>query len=653
MPEPSNLSRSLRAALALCLAAVLGSLPGVPAHAAQYHRATQTHAAAVQADLLHAAELEAFIDAFMAEHLAAHDIPGAVLAVVQDGELALARGYGLADLETATPADPHRSLFRAGSVGKLVTWTAVMQQVEQGRLDLHADVNDYLDFSIPDTFPEPITLAHLMAHAGGFEDVFEGLFVFSAEEVLPLRDYLVQLMPARVYAPGRVSAYSNYGTALAGYIVERVSGTPYDAYVEAHILGPLDMVRSTVRQPVPQPLAADLAAGYGHHDGQQLRSAFIFTGNTPAGSLSATAADMARFMVAHLNDGRHGDAQILQPATAQQMHTRHFTADPRLHGMAHGFFEAEINGRRTLSHAGSLFVFNAGLFLLPEADLGLYVAFNGRNAAVSADDLWRAFMDRFYPAPVVALPQPAGDGWARTYAGEYHQARAEYSSTSRLIQLVTPARVSAGAEGELRLSINGRAEAFVEVDHGAFRHRERGDWLVFSTDAHGTTWMVPDGAAPFTFYRAPWYATRTVAVLLLAGAALFLMLSSLAWFIAALLRRPGGGPPLLAPLARWAAAAFGVVLVVFMGGLVAVLGDIHPIYGVPRAFFGTPPLLSVVLVLPWLLAGLAAALAVLTVQAWRHGGAGLGSRIHLSALAVVAAAVLWWLWYWNLWALPV
>jgi CubicO group peptidase (beta-lactamase class C family) len=207
--------------------------------------------------------LEQSLDEVISSQLESLQVPGATVAVVQDGELLLAKGYGYAELERNARVDGERTLFRTGSAGKLFTWTAVMQLVEQGRLDPHVDVNQYLDFTIPATFPEPVTLAHLMTHTTGFEDVPEPLFLLREEQLMPLDQYVKQHQPARVFPPGQARAYSNYGTALAGYIVERVSGEPFYAYVENHIFAPLGMERSTLRQPVPAELADDLAAGYG------------------------------------------------------------------------------------------------------------------------------------------------------------------------------------------------------------------------------------------------------------------------------------------------------------------------------------------------------------------------------------------------------
>jgi CubicO group peptidase (beta-lactamase class C family) len=203
---------------------------------------------------------ESFIDGVMAAQRQARHFAGAVVVVVSDGRIAFEKGYGYADFAERTPVDPARTLFRVASNSKMFVWTAVMQLVEQGRLDLHTDVNRYLKgVQVPATFPEPITLEHLMTHTAGFEDRVIGLFSRSADGVRPLADAVKADMPRRVFAPGTVPAYSNYGTALASLIVEQVSGVPYEQYVEDRILAPLGMQHATVRQPVPGDLAMDLS----------------------------------------------------------------------------------------------------------------------------------------------------------------------------------------------------------------------------------------------------------------------------------------------------------------------------------------------------------------------------------------------------------
>ncbi|MBL8055218.1 MAG: serine hydrolase, partial [Anaerolineales bacterium] len=280
--------------------------------------ARPAHAQAPAAGPSDPAEVEAFLDGLLRAEMDEHHVPGAVVVVVRAGAVLSAKGYGYADVEARTPVDPARTLFRPGSVSKLFTWTAVMQLVEQGRLDLDADVNAYLDFAIPATYAEPITLKHLLTHTAGFEDKGDGLFKLKPDEIPTLDAYLKANLPARVFPPGQIGAYSNYGTALAGYIVERVSGQPFAEYVEQHIFAPLGMAQATFRQPLPATLAPDMAGGYNYVDGGYVRGGFEYVTGYPAGALSAAGLDLAKFMIAHLQDGQLGEARLLEAETARQ-----------------------------------------------------------------------------------------------------------------------------------------------------------------------------------------------------------------------------------------------------------------------------------------------------------------------------------------------
>src|ERR1700722_19692471 len=186
-----------------------------------------------------------FFDGFMPLQIGQANIAGAVIAVVKDGAVVFAKGYGYADTANKTQISPEMTLFRPGSISKLFTWTAVMQQVEQGKLDLDRDVNDYLDFRIPPAFDKPITLRDIMTHRTGFEETVKDLIVNSPEDLNPLSQYLQSHMPSRIFPPGVTPAYSNYATTMAAYIVERVSGESFDDYIEHHILNPLVMQHST------------------------------------------------------------------------------------------------------------------------------------------------------------------------------------------------------------------------------------------------------------------------------------------------------------------------------------------------------------------------------------------------------------------------
>src|SRR5215469_14515153 len=272
------------------------------------------------------ADFETFLDALIPSQLRNRNIAGAVISVVKDGQVLFQKGYGFADVENRKPVLPDQTLFRPGSISKLFTATAVMQLVEQGKLDLDSDVNDYLDFAIPKTYQDPVTLRQLLTHTGGFEETLKNLFVAHESEIKPLRTYLVNEMPARIFPQGKIPAYSNYGFTLAGYIVERVSGEKFERYIENQILKPLRMNNSTFDQPLPAQLAPQMSKGY--LGASKKPRDFEFVQAAPAGALSTTAADMTRFMLAFLQDGAVNGVSILKPETVRQMETRQFEFHP-------------------------------------------------------------------------------------------------------------------------------------------------------------------------------------------------------------------------------------------------------------------------------------------------------------------------------------
>ncbi|HWK52671.1 MAG TPA: serine hydrolase domain-containing protein, partial [Steroidobacter sp.] len=279
-------------------------------------------------------DIDAWLDGFMPYALRQGDIAGAVVVVVKDGSILTQRGFGYADLEAREPMDPERTLMRVGSISKLFTWTALMQLVERGQVALDADVNTYLDFQIPDLDGRPITVRNLMTHTPGFEEQMKHALTYDPATAPRFDALLKQWIPKRIFAPGTTPAYSNYATALAGYIIQRVSGVPFEDYLDTHVLGPLGMTSSTFRQPLPSELQPRMAKGYAAASGPA--RPFEIVGLAPAGALSASATDIAKFMLAHLNQGRLGEGEILRSETAQLMHGTPLTILPRVDRMLLG-----------------------------------------------------------------------------------------------------------------------------------------------------------------------------------------------------------------------------------------------------------------------------------------------------------------------------
>jgi CubicO group peptidase (beta-lactamase class C family) len=646
--KPMNFFHALtrRIALAICLLAVC--LMATTAVAAAPIQQATPHAPS--AGIADAKELEAFLDELLTRQLTENHIPGASVAVVKDGRLIFTKGYGYANLEQRIPVVATETLFRVGSVAKLFTWTAVLQLVEQGKLDLHADVNTYLaGFSIPATYPAPITLAHLLTHTAGFEDRQRGITVSSADSLLPLERYLADAMPARIFPPGTVTAYSNYGATLAGYIVERVSGEPFAQYMQQHIFAPLDMRHSTFAQQLPTDIAAKVAVSYDEYDGGYHPMPFEYFQSAPAGGLSATATDIAQFMIAQLQDGRLGDARILQAATAQDMHRQHFTNDPHVNGMAYGFVEMTLNGQRLLMHSGTTNdeLFRSLLVLLPAQHTGLFVSYSGAGGGGAKWALLQAFLDHYAPAgrPTAITPPADFAQRAGQFAGSYQSTRATATTIEKiggLFGMVATAQVSANDEGYLTIAgLSKEPTQWVEVAPLVFHQVGGQETAVFRADEHGQITYLFQGNLPIEGYRKlAWYENPRLHYGLLAGCVTLFLSALLIWPIAWLVTRRKGAPrPRGAGLARWLAWSISALNVLFLILLVVSLQDL--------ALFPTA-LTKVALGLALLAAALSVAAVAGTALAWRRRYWGVVGRAHYTLVTLGALAFIWFLNYWNL-----
>ena len=402
-------------------------------------------------------DVEAFSDGLVPNSLALGDMAGAVVVVVKDGKVLFQKGYGVADVATQAPVDPERTLFRPGSVSKLFTWTAVMQLVGQGKLDLDHDINDYLDFKIPPAFGKPITLRNLMTHTAGFEETFRPLLLGNPNTIEPFGDVLKESVPARLFPPGEVQGYSNYGATLAGYIVQRVSGEPFNDYVQRHIFSPLGMTHATFVQPLPAALRADMSKGYPVASGPE--RPFEMISMTPAGGLSASGADLGRFMIAHLNSGAFGAERILSPEMAVRMHGTAYRRFSALLPMSYGFFRDDLNGHLIIAHGGDTGVFHSLMELILDANTGIFISVNSSGTDNAAGHLRRAFlkgfMNRYFPAPPAAvlptLKTALADG--QKIAGDYVTSRRADSNFTRFVFLLQPQEITVNSDATISVSL--------------------------------------------------------------------------------------------------------------------------------------------------------------------------------------------------------
>jgi CubicO group peptidase (beta-lactamase class C family) len=490
------------------------------------------------------ADLEAFLDGLVPHQLDREDIAGAVITIVKDSEVLVAKGYGYADVAKKAPVTMD-TLFRPGSISKLFTWTAVMQLVEQGKLDLDRDVNEYIDFPIPATFGKPITLRHLMTYTPGFEEAVKDLFVPDAGGLQPLKDYLVTHLPTQIFPPGTTPAYSNYGTALAGYIVERASGQPFEDYIEARILTPLGMTHSTFRQPLPASLQPQMSMGYAR--ASEGAKSYEFVGAFPAGSMAVSARDMVHFMLAHLQDGEWNGARILKPETARLMHSRQFDLHPDMNGMALGFYEESSHGHRIIGHGGDTVFFHSDLHLLADERLGVFMSYNsaGKGESNPREALWQKFLDRYFPYMASATSSaPSGDtDDQRAVSGYYTSSRRAETTVIAFPNAVGQASVYTNTDGTISASfargLNGVPQKFRRIAPMTFQDVDGQDRLAFQTGSGGhLTIVVPFPA--LAFQRTSGLRSRLFNIVVLIFSLGVITLTLLLWPVAALVRRHYG-----------------------------------------------------------------------------------------------------------------
>ena len=550
--------------------------PATPATAPAAHDLTKT-------------DVDAWLDGFVPYALKAGAIPGAVVVVVKDGQPLTMRGFGYSDLKAQKPVDPETTLFRPGSVSKLFTWTAVMQLVQQGKLNLDTDVNTYLDFKIPPRNGQPVTLRNIMTHTAGFAETAKYLIEFGEKKPKPLGQVLSRWVPERIYAPGEMPAYSNYAASVAGYIVERVSGEPFDEYVQRHIFAPAGMTHSSFDQPLPAALRPLMSKGY--KPGTDEPQPYEVIGMAPAGALASSGADMGRFMIAHLNH------TLISAATAQLMYSNANKPFPDLPAMALGFYHEDRNGLNIVGHGGDTVFFHSDLHLFLDKNVGLYISMNsvGKEGAAHAlrEELLQQFTDRYFPAPEHNLPTAStAKAHGAAIAGHYVSSRAGGFNWLRMIALLGETSVVVDKDGNLVASsitdLSGSPRKWREVKPWLWQEVNGADYLQAIPDAKGGIKMfsITPYAPIIEFLPAP-ASLNAGWILPVGGAALLVMLiAALGWPIVALVRRRykytsemTGRPLLLHRVTRATAWLYLVLVAGWMVMLTLVNNDLTALNG--------------------------------------------------------------------------
>ena len=508
-------------------------------------------------------------------------------------------------------------------------------------------MNDYLDVQVPHTFGRPVTVRNLMTHTPGFEEVIKDLAVDRASDLPSLARFVAAHEPNEIYAPGTIPAYSNYGADLAGYIVQRVSGLPFGEYIQQNIFRPLGISHGTFLQPLPHSLKPMMSKGY--EVGSQEAKPFELVPPQPApdGSLSITGADMAPFMIAHLQNGKYGETRILQESTAQMMHARQFAMDSAVNAMALGFYEENRNGRHIIGHGGDLSYFHSDMHLVLDEGLGFFVSYNssGKGGMDDRSALWQKFLDRYFP-----FSEPTTEAAAKqpmdSLAGKYLSSRRAQTTILRVLwPVLAEASVSDAGDGTIQVDqmkdFSGQPKHWRGIGNMQFREIGGQQLLVFKPDVSGRMQMITEDPIEI-FQRVSWNENKTVLSVALGFAVLVFALTLLLWPVGALVRRHYNHKLNLSPQERRLRLLVKLACAVDLGGLIAFAGILA--YG-----FSNLSLFSDRFD-PWLrilqlvfLVGVLGTVAVFygSYRLWRTASTGLWTKLYTAGLILASSIFIW------------
>lgn len=581
-------------------------------------------------------ELGSFLDRFMAERMQKTGLYGAAFIMVRDGQVLLAKGYGYADPITKAPLDAEQTVLRVASIAKAFTATAVMQLVERGLLDLHADVTQYLGgLTLGGAQFGPLTLGHLLSHTEGFQERNLGIVATDPGALLTLEQFFAQQAPRRVLPPGKQLTYGNWASGLLGHIVERVTGLPFAEYVATNIFGPLGMGNSSFAQPAPPALVAKrlrecVKTKRGYQDAPE-----IFAQMAPAGGMHASLTDMGRYLIAMVGDGSADGRRILAPATVQAMHERRFTAHPEMPGITYGFFEEFRAGRRLLRRDGDATAAWSRIYLLPDERTGIFFTVAGDEETRLA--LSEALFDHLFPTQEGRPAYTVED--LNRYAGTYRYLQYNRDTFTKLQSLlVGQVQVKATSEGTLQVTalnagdVYGGFEGTTEwapLGPGLFHRKDCQERIAFDGNRLFSSMRYQGG-----FERLRWWERAPFNLVLYVLCTLLSLTALIRYGIQPLL---GGGwtlPAALMGLFGLFASVFCLLLIpaVFLIGNV---GGLFPSYG-----FGVNRWIKATLTLPLLTTLLTCGLLYETVSDWQGW--------LYAALTAGALGLLWWVRQWNL-----
>jgi hypothetical protein len=449
----------------------------------------------------------------------------------------------------------------------------------------------------------------------------------------PLGPYLRSNIPHRGWRPGEVIGYSSYGFALAAHVVERMSGMPFDRYARERIFTPLGMTRTFYLR-VPNPFALNVADGHVCDGSSCTKAPEVFPRAWPVRLAYSTAADMAQFLIAQLNDGASQNGRALDSGSVTLMQEQHYTADSLLSGMSYGFFNQRHRGHRVLSQGGREAGTSNLLLLVPDEKLGIYLVANGGRPAFGAalrDTLLAMLLPEGAAAPVApAATVSLSDDYVKALAGPYQATRYPHRTIERF-PLLFSTSVEVGVDQQrLTLPLGDTSVAFAPIDSIHFREVGGERLIAFRRDSSGhvTHLIAPVSLfgseftrtmEPRSWHEGARFMNRYVSFLLIAP----LFLVFVVWPIATILarrrrRRRDPDAPHKRRLRAQMALGVAILFTIFWAffGFDFVSASREMIQQGNGIVYGVPPEFRTLAFMPWVVTTLAFVMVLSALAAW-------------------------------------
>lgn len=600
--------------------------------------------------------LTEFIDSTVQKKMQKQHVPGTVVTIVKDGQTIFSKGYGYSDLESKIPMTPDKTLVRIASISKVFTYTALMQLCEQGKIDLKADVNKYLKgYSLKNQYSVPVTVEQLLTHTSGIDDNSIGDLTKDKKDLLPIKDFLQKHLPKVVRKPGSIINYCSYDTALAGGIVEQVSGKQLNTLIEDNIFKPLEMNNSTLNRDM-QPKG--LESGYNYQDGKLSKAKLLdgYFNNYAVGGIISTSDDMAKFMIAQLNNGEYKGKRILQEGTAINMHKQHATFDIRLPGMAYGFNEQFINGYRAVQHSGySPDNIYSNMTLFPDKNLGVFISINQGTNNVP-DEIVSDIVKKYFPQKEKTGDKKTASFKSnlKDFVGTYRFSETPQSTFHKGDAFPEGEDLTITLKDKNTLTLSGKGAfaenkfttSITEVEPLVFKRADTGEYVVFKKNEAGKIYYLAQQEDSWhgTYEKLKWYELSSVQI----SIALFCIIVFLISVVFCIIRKAyilvRRNKSQLNHLQR---SIFALSFVVSFLNIFFFIAALY-VLGEPTRY-GISAGAKLLLCVPILSLFLNLLLLVFTViDLMRKKGSKLYFKIYYLLIAFTGILYIWFLNYWNL-----